>query len=195
VPQRRKPARKAWHQEPVSLFTALVALFTFVLCVVAGIQAWAFIQSERAFLSPSETNFVNWPLVERENPLLMYLDVRNSGKSTATIEELSLAIAHEIPAIPSYGGGTKIAFAPIVQGGTSRRTVGFETGWGGETINKINSGELKFYIFGRIKYWDDFSFGFWGPKETRFCFMYVVSKNTNRSIFQTCPDRAYTSAH
>jgi len=50
---------KAWYREPISLFTALVALFTFVLCAVAGIQTWAFIQSERAFLSPADVNFLN----------------------------------------------------------------------------------------------------------------------------------------
>jgi len=125
----------------------------------------------------------------------MYLDVRNSGKSTATTEELSVAITHGIAPTPQYSGGTKVAFAPIVPGSIARRTVGFEIGWGNETIEKITSGALKFYIFGLIKYRDDFSFDFMRRKETGFCFMYVVSKSSSHSIFQTCPERAYTFSH
>jgi len=76
----------------------------------------------------------------------MFIDMRNSGKSTATIEELSLSITHELPPEPQYYEAQKIAFAPIVAGGTSRRTLRFITEWPQETIDKVISGSLKFYM-------------------------------------------------
>jgi hypothetical protein len=176
-------------------FTFGLFAFTAILALFAGVQAWAFIQSERAFVAPAEANFLNWPLVPRENPLIMYIEMRNSGKSTATIEELSVSITHELPETPQYYEAQKVAFAPIVPGGSSWRSLRFITAWPQETIDKIVSGSLKFYIFGVIRYWDGFSIRFLGPKATGFCFRYEPQPQTSPAVFETCRERAYTFVH
>ena len=60
---------------------------------MGGLQTYAFIASERAFVSPTATNFTNG-FVVGENPLQMWIAMRNGGKSVATIEELVGAITH-----------------------------------------------------------------------------------------------------
>ena len=119
------------HPDPSVRFAFGVFVFTGLLFFVAALQAWAFIQSERAFVFPSKTDFSNWPLVVGENPLEMYIEFNNSGKSAAAFKDFTVAISHELDAIPNYAEGMRVAFAPITAGGTKIAYLHFETGWGG----------------------------------------------------------------
>src|SRR5437899_850224 len=88
VRQATIPVRWVYNLSPTDKFTA-------VLCVVGGLQYWAFVKSERAFVAPASTDFGIKDTVGVKL-LPMYLELRNSGKSTATIKELSAAISHEL---------------------------------------------------------------------------------------------------
>ena len=167
----------------------VVVSLTAVIAVTAVVQVLAFIQSERAFVAPAGANFAK-RLDVGINPLPMYLDLRNGGKSMAVIKELTAAITHKLPSEPPNLKGQEFAFPPIVAGGTSRRALEFETGWGEETTNAVISGSMKFYIFGAIKYEDGFSI--FGPKETGFCFVYTPTTDPSIPVFQNCIELPYT---
>lgn len=167
----------------------VTAAFTIALVIVGGLQTYAFVASERAFVAPTATNFTNG-FVVGENPLQMWIAMRNGGKSVATIEELVVAITHELPPKPEYHTAQKIAFPPILAQDTMRRSVGFVTGWPQPIIDKIASGELKFYIFGVIRYRDDFSWLV--PRETGFCFRYIPGSVSGPHVFDTCREPQYT---
>jgi hypothetical protein len=167
----------------------ITAAFTLVVAVVGGLQTYTFIISERAFVAPEATNFTNG-MVVRENPLHMWIDMHNGGKSAATIKELVVTIAHELQPKPEYFTAQKIAFPPILPGGTIRRDLAFVSEWPQETIDKLTSGALKFYIYGVIRYRDDFSW--FGLKETGFCFRYVPGPQSGPYVFATCYERPYS---
>jgi hypothetical protein len=180
------------HPEPSVRFSFGVLIFTGLLFLVAAMQTWAFVQSERAFVVPSKTDFSNWPLVVGENLLEMYIEFKNSGKTAATFEDFTVAISHELDSAPNYSEGQKIAFAPITAGGSNKAFLNFETGWGELTISKIKSGALKFYIFGQVKYRDAFSFFPFGVRETGYCYVFTPEKRGREHAFSTCHSRPYT---
>lgn len=175
--------------KPIVRLTGMITLFTFALALIAGLQLLTFIQSERAFVAPASTNFAT-ELVPGIAHLPMYLDIQNSGRSTAFVEELSVAITHNLPSKPQYFDTINIAFPPIVAGGVSRRSSKFVTGWNQETIDEITSGALNFYIYGVIKYSDGYTI--FGPTITGFCFVYIPGAGSNSTAFETCKEPAYT---
>jgi hypothetical protein len=177
----QKNRKNRWC-DPVTWFTAILALFTVI-------QVFAFIESERAFVFPSETSFAKSSNFD-VSPLPMFLYLKNSGKITATIDELIAKITHgPLLQEPDYTGiGNRYAFPPVVANGNIRRILRFESGWSKEITEQVFSGAKTFYLYGRIKYHDHFSF--LGPKESRFCFVWYASV----SAFETCSEPAYTSA-
>ena len=180
-------------KDPVTWFTGVLAIFTVVLAIFAVIQAFAFIQSERAFVAPTETNFAV-ELVPGIKFLPMTFEIKNSGKSTATIDEVSIAITHDLPNPREYATARPFAFPPIVPGGTSKRVLKFETGWGENTNSAVKSGTMKFYFFGFIKYHDEMNemFRFLNKRESGFCFVYVPTGGVKEAIFETCRELSYT---
>ena len=174
-------------------FTAVLAIFTVVLAIVAMIQTLAFIQSERAFVAPTETNFAV-ELMPSIKFLPIFFEIKNSGKSTATIDEVSIAITHELPSPRAYGDARPFAFPPIVPGGTSKRILTFETNWGVPTNSAVRSGAMKLYLFGFIKYHDEMNERFLvlNKRETGFCFVYVPTGGVKDAIFETCRELPYT---
>jgi hypothetical protein len=99
-------------------FTWWVAAFTSCLAIVGSIQAYAFIQSERAFLVPISAHFEGFaPSADKQ--LQLWLEIKNSGHSTARIENLNVSyFADKLPMTPEYNKDSSIAFAPIIGGGT-----------------------------------------------------------------------------
>lgn len=181
--------KKNKSQTKLAVSTVLVAIFTGVLSVVAVFQLIFFVQSQRAFVAPTVANFAQ-PSNLGIKYLPVYLDIQNSGNSTATIKELSVSITHNLSAKPQYSGPRNIAFPSLAAKATYRRTVRFETNWGAETISKVLSGQMKFYIFGVIKYVDGFSI--WGFREIGFCYVYIPVENRGASVFENCIDPTYT---
>ncbi len=160
---------------------------TIVLVIATSIQSWAFIQSERAFIFPTDTNFAQ-KLVPGIPYIPMYVVVKNSGKSTAIIDEFSAAITHDLPTVPTYGRTATYAWPPVVAGGTAQQIMHFETDWNQERIDEMISGSRSLYLFGRIKFSDDYTII--GPRTAGFCFTLVPK--TDPPIFQTCKEREYT---
>jgi hypothetical protein len=130
---------------------------TCVLCALAAIQAWAFIQSERAFVFPTTIGFDKDLRDVRE--IVLSIEINNSGKSTATIEDFLVSVSHNLPALPEYwpeSDGTRLAFAPVRGGATIKDYVKFGP-WNSTTPGEIINGERGFYFFGFIKYRDGYS--------------------------------------
>lgn len=178
-----------YQNNPIVGLTGWIAVFSLVLAVTGVLQFLAYIQSQRAFVAAATTNFAT-ELVPGTTYLSMFLGFQNSGRSTAFVKELSVAITHNLTPEPQYFQTRKIAFPPVVAGGVSRRASKFETGWSQETIDKITSGALNFYIYGVIKYTDGYNI--FGPSITGFCFAYVPSVSGNTAAFETCEEPAYT---
>jgi hypothetical protein len=167
------------------------AVFTLGLATVGIAQVYTFIVSERAFIVPIETNFTNG-LVVNENPLEMWIALKNKGKSIGSIDVLEVAITHKLSAEPTYLGAQKIAYPPIGPGERFERPMEFVTGWPQQTIDKLTHRVLDLFLFGRVRYRDDFSW--FGPRVNGFCFKYVFmpSAEGGPHFFEPCRQTAYT---
>jgi hypothetical protein len=62
-------------------WTRVVGLFTAVLAIVGAVQAWSFIQSERAYLTVTNPSFIDG-FVPNKQMVLMFL-IKNTGRSPA----------------------------------------------------------------------------------------------------------------
>ena len=171
-----------------------IGTFTAVLMVIGGFQAWSFVQSERAFVFPTTADFV-LKLTPDTSQLLMYIDVKNSGKSPATIFELRAAVTHILEPTPTYGANAvRVAFAPVVGSGEIRQRLNFGGSGGPITNTAVIEGRMKYYIYGRFTYTDRFSkLDFFGPMESQFCFEYIPGGALGaEATFRNCRELAYT---
>lgn len=167
----------------------VTAFFTLCLAGVGIAQVYTFIVSERGFVVPIETKFTNG-LVVKENPLEISMTLKNKGKSIASIDVVEVAITHKLTPIPQYSTAKKIAYPPIAPNETFERSFGFKTGWPQETIDQLTNGTLDFFIFGRIKYRDDFSW--FGSRSNGFCFQYKYVPTSRSQISEVCSQTEYT---
>jgi len=186
---RLNPIGWFYRLQPIEKFTAL-------LCTIGLFQGWAFIQSERAFIFPSNIAFdassfapeFNAPLIE------LNIEIQNSGRSPARIYKLTVAVTHELPTNPVYDKGMdyrEIAFPPIPPGQKLLRTVDFGL-WPGTTARAVSNGDKDFFTFGEIRYGDDF--WIWPNRYSRFCFRYFADRlNKTRNAFRACTDPKYTN--
>lgn len=168
----------------------VTALFTVCLAGVGIAQVDTFIVSERAFIVPVEVNFTNG-LVVKENPLEMWVALKNKGKSIASIDVLEVAIAHELPPEPKYLGAQRVAYPPIAPGERFERPLEFVTGWSQQTIDMLTQGVMSLYLYGRVRYRDDFSW--FDPRTNGFCFKYYAHGSADSPhVFEPCKETAYT---
>jgi hypothetical protein len=184
-------------------WTRVVGVFTSVLAIVGGIQAWAFIQSERAFLSLAAMQFDGVHLAA-EKRVTILVDVKNSGRSTGFVTDFNITTtitpsATKLPKIPDYQQGPGIAVGPIVAAGT-KKVIANPRGLNNaptlilpqDVAASIKSKTLLVYIFGYISYTDEFTL--FGPRKSGFCYLYIPDRG-NESIFDDCPYAEYTYAH
>ena len=69
-------------------WTRVVGAFTAFLAIVAGLQFWAFIQSERAFLSVAGLT-INGGFPQAGDPSVrVFVQVKNSGRNIASLNTL-----------------------------------------------------------------------------------------------------------
>lgn len=171
--------------------------FTLVLSIIAAIQAWTFMHSERAFVYPTTANFIAGSLIANMPDTRLYIVLKNSGKQTATIEEFNAAITHGLATKPKYANpGTKkqkkFTLPPVPTGVDIEFPLVFESSWADDTTKKVKDGTMKFYIYGKFKYRDSFSLLF-PIKESGFCFEYDhLSSNPTKSVFRNCIEPEYT---
>lgn len=175
-------------------WTRVVGVFTAVLAVVGAIQAWSFIESERAFVSVGVTGFGQNGFAANKK-LGFVLRVENGGRSPAFITAVSGRpyIGNRLPETPVYlAPNGKNGTGAIAPGGA--RTVSFtETtkGTEGQLIDDynfgiINSGASRLYVFGFVEYTDDFSI--WGRRYVGFCQVYDPKNSLGLGNFEDCHD-------
>lgn len=175
-------------------FTFGVFLFTGLLFFVAGIQTWAFIQSERALVTPLEAKFAKWPIPIGSVPLEIAITFKNIGKSNAIFEEMAVAISDGLFPTPRYDHSNKVTVLPLAAGTERQVQSYFGEGVGPQFISDLQSGQKKFYFYGRVLYWDDYSFGLFGPKESRFCYTFRPQSADGGHNLDTCREREYIKA-
>lgn len=183
------PIRWFYNLDPVSKFTA-------VLSVIAILQAWAFMESERSFVYPTTANFTAGPLTADDRDRRLYIVLRNSGKGIAIIEEFNAAVTHNLPTKPIYvGQGTvtqQFTVPPIPSGIEIQHPLNFVIKWGESTSTEIKEGNRAFVLYGKFKYRDSFSWLF-GESESGFCFVFdSLSSDSTKSVFRNCVEREYT---
>jgi hypothetical protein len=193
-PPRRRGFWGRLVDEPVALFTAVLALFTIVLTVVGGIQAWAFIASERAFVSitsPDLSRIATAPDQPFEIPLVAV----DSGRSTARVTAFNVTLMTSLPAKPQYVPISHFSIKPLMVNTPEILLYRAKPGpwlWklSKPEIDKIENGDQQLFVFGYVKYRDDYSL--WGDKETGFCFLYIPKPIAPNWHYETCDNEGYT---
>ncbi len=183
------------HPDRIVRFTWWVAAFTCALAIVGFIQAWAFIQSERAFLAVVGLVMDGGPPQEGATIVRFFITIKNSGRSTASIDDGAINIRFgPLPKQVSYMPAPLIAFGPITPDNPNTGPAEFTLP---HAINRadadaIKAGTLQFSIFGFIKYSDDFTL--FRDKTMGFCF-YYTPKPTGSAPYNTCVERGYTCVY
>jgi hypothetical protein len=176
------------------MINILVMIFTAVVAVATAVQAVAFIASERAIVTVSDVRFAK-ELVAGLNPLPIFFEMKNSGKSTATVDVLKASITHALPPIPEYGRAVNFTIAPIVPNDPAQRILSFDTAWNEQTTQQVKAGMLPLFIYGVIDYHDEYSRHWWwfaANRETGFCFIYRPTGGVREPVFETCNESAFT---
>jgi hypothetical protein len=172
-------------------WTSVVGVFTVVLAVVGGIQAWAFIQSERAFLNLDDLQ-ISGGLPEYSKPLRVFLTIKNSGHSAAFVKNVALNMGfQQLPERPEYKPMALFAIGPIPGNSIRKSTADF--GVHNEItrahIEAIKAGTFKMFIFGFFDYTDDFSI--FGQRTVGFCYTYDPLPTAGGS-YDNCTEPNYT---
>lgn len=155
----------------LSRWTAVVGVFTAFLAAVGGLQVWAFIQSERASLLFEIATFRPYPLSANQ-PLWVQVNVSNTGRSDAFIVDEKIAMhidKHSLPINPDYPASAEYRARGSISSGRQRQILIGPTDrmLTESEVSAIQSGQLKFYIYGYAKFRDEFTL--FGPKEIGFC--------------------------
>jgi hypothetical protein len=195
-PQRRSYWRRL-VDDPIALFTAVLAIFTCILTIVGGIQAWAFIASERAFVSVTSLDLSRIANAA-DQPVEIPLVAVDSGRSSARVTAFNVTLMSSLPPKPQYIPISHFSIKPLMVNTPEILLYRASPGpwlWklSKAEIDKIENGEQKLFIFGYVKYRDDYSL--WGDKETGFCFRYIPKPITPNWHLETCDNEAYTFVH
>jgi hypothetical protein len=191
----QKPARRRRFNWKLDFVAAFTGLLTFV----TAIQVWAFIEGERAFLLPVSGHFEGSTLIP-DKQLVLWLEIKNSGHSTAIIDNLNVSYAaNALPALPSYSPDASIAFAPLLGGSinpihsTSIWPDGRPFSLPKYDVDRIQNQTVRFQVFGFVQYHDFFSW-FGSTRKTGFCYIYTPAALPAFS-FDPCPEKNYTYAY
>ena len=151
---------------------------------------WAFVQSERAYLTFTNFNFLGGLVANQ--PLALLFNAKNSGKSAAEIRNISVTPSLGLTYPLKYDKLLEIATNPILAGTTEQQIYEGKNLDGtpflisGFTVGEINAGRVKLYVYGFAEYEDDFSIV--GPRKTYFCVRYLPERSMpNNAAFGGCP--------
>jgi hypothetical protein len=173
-------------------WTRVVGLFTASLAVVAGLQFWAFVQTERAFLSVVSLT-IDGGLPEIGNQSVrVFFQVKNSGRSTGFPSRSVLVMGFgPRPSKPVYGDEPQVAALPVPAADVAndQDVIVLSRPLSTADVEGVKSGSIRMSVFGYISYSD--TFWFFGNRTTGFCFNYTPLP-TGASQFETCPERDYT---
>ena len=173
--------------KPEARFAGWVARLTLALCIIGIIQAWAFIQSERAFIALDSMSIVDG--IQTGKPLITSLTFRNSGKSPALDVVVHYNSNITLPNVPQYGPN-RTEFTPIVSEGKATMHFGAPAPMQQTDVDALKTGKLEFYVWGYISFEDHFSvFG----QEVGFCAIFDW-RSPAGNTFLTCPRKGYLYA-
>jgi hypothetical protein len=185
----------------VSFFTGLRTLevFTLILAFSTSIQVWAFMKSERAFLS-IETMLISGNQIRDGSPIVFSMQIRNSGRSTSFITNTLFTVSirpDDLPLIPNYSPQGKDFRGPVPAQGVYNATIiprGVDQSpqyiVPSGLSEQVQNGTMRIYVYGFIHYRDDYS-NIFGERKTGFCWIYNPLANPSVSQFDNC-DARYT---
>jgi hypothetical protein len=181
-------------------WTRVVGAFTAVLAALGALQCWAFIQSERAFVAVMgiDQSFK----LEANRAISARFLIKNAGRATAIINTGNITervTVDPLPKTPPYatGDNTQLRVAGPITAGQERIATfvpkapdGRSVQFAPDLISAIEGGNRRLYIFGFIKYEDEFSI--FGHRTTGFCIVYVPkSEDRPDANFDVCGDENY----
>lgn len=183
-----------WQKDRVAGFTAWIAIFTTIIALVGVFQAWAFVRSERAFLTvdSGDTGDVSAAEILAGHPFTVTLVVKNSGHSFAVVKYMDIYanVYKTLPDKPLYGAHSAKRAQPIAGEGRWNSTTN-SMNVSAKQVNELKAGS-KVYVFGRVIYSDEFSI--WRTWTTGFCLILNQRGNPKTSVFDTCSSPKYTFA-
>jgi hypothetical protein len=202
--------KKRWYEEPTTLFTFMVALFTLALALATYINAWAYIQSERAQLFVRDVRFAHGEPNAAEGGFDVVVVIKNVGRHIATVTDLNVSPvlhihAKELRETPNYPSQPLIRSAPPIPPDGEVTVNGklaefkamapdVELLSEPERIKAVLSGEIPTDVYGYISYNNGFSV--FGPSVVGYCFHYIPpsTRLPGQSQFQICDNPNYTYA-
>lgn len=171
-------------------WTRVVGLFTAVLAIVGAVQAWSFIQSERAYLTVTNPSFIDG-FVPNKQMVLMFL-IKNTGRSPAELRNVAVTTKEKLIYPLKYDKMFEIGASPVAVGASEPyiykglNEKGDPFLMSEATISGVNSGNIKLYVFGFADYVDDFSV--FGSRRSYFCYLYNPERSTPQTTaFNSCP--------
>ena len=173
-------------------WTRVVGLFTAVLAVVGGLQFWAFVQSERAFLSAMSLTINGGFPQAGDRSIRVFFQMKNGGRTTAFPKRA--IIIGVLPTKFEYGDEPSYVMIPVAADSvlnTSDNLI-LSRPLTQTDIELVKIGASRMSIFGFIIYSD--TYWLFGDRTTGFCFTYSPVP-TGASQFVTCPEQGYTYAN
>jgi hypothetical protein len=182
--------RRFWFvgMRPEARFAGWVARLTLVLCFIGAIQAWSFVQSERAFVAMEAITIIGG--VQAGSPLRTSTSFKNSGKSPAVEVVVYFNSGVKLPSPPTYGQSRR-AIPPIVSGGHANMNWGTGAPLQEAEAEALKTGKIEFYVWGYVSFKDEFSI--FGPREVGYCAV-LDRKDGSATAFQSCPSSEFDYA-
>jgi hypothetical protein len=180
---RRRSFWRRLVDEPVALFTAVLTLFTGILMLVGALQTWAFVASERAFLTVGNFTLTIAP----DAPLAPVFLIKNTGKSVGSIVDFNIAFSKSLAPKPNYATPLSgMYIGPILPGVDNPQIYRPNNNaplWKltQTEVDEIKNGKQQLFIFGFVSYSDDF--WLFGGKVTG---CYLLNPSTPGLAFETC---------
>jgi hypothetical protein len=184
-----------------------IALFTLLLVIVAVLQLYTYIATERAVVTTGDIQFKGMNNLTVGQPLTAVIGGKNSGRTTAFITKARfysrLVIKRPFPSRPEYPEVAKITNSsvngPFVAQGVDWVFIQLDNGhhtiggpFDAPSIREIAQGRVKIYIFGCIRYLDSYSVFGRPEHETGFCYHYDPTSDPSIGMFVRCDEVAYT---
>ena len=172
-----------------------IEYFTLALVLSTAAQAYFFVQSERSFLSLSSLSVSGLITMSDQLPVVAF-EIRNGGRATAFIDYVNVTFnigPEDLPEIPPYDyAGHSAVRGPVTSGSVYYGTFRPRYALTDDLISAIKIGTIKLYIFGYIRYHDDYSV--FGDKETGYCYVFNPAGDPSRFMFNDCGRERYIYA-
>lgn len=174
----------------------ITIVFTFVLTVFTGIQAWTQLTLSRANINVLAIS-LNGDRPKSGVPLIIRIKVKNSGLMNADLRQSEFtATTENLSDTPKYGTqGTTTGYI-IPPNGEGLMTFPFSIGeipfsLSGEQVENIYQNRKTLTIFGRFTYFDRVS-DYIGPRHVGVCFHFDPSLTGVDGFFQNYQNMNYT---